>query len=180
MRYCSNCGSKVLSKIPKGDDRPRFVCGNCQLIFYENPKIVVGAIPVWDDKILICRRAIHPSIGKWTLPAGYMENGETLQECAIRETQEEAGARIINLHPYAGINLAHVNQVYFMFRADLARKVYVAGAESLEVKLVTPEQIPWADLAFTSIKVVLKMYCRDLRFKDFPFRIHDISPHATE
>ena len=177
MKYCTECGSKVSSQIPEGDNRQRLVCDNCHTIFYHNPKTVVGVIPVWGDKILLCRRAIEPSLGKWTLPAGYLENGETLEECAIRETEEEAGARIVNLTPYTVINLPHINQVYFMFRANLAVATYAAGAESLEVKLVLPEDIPWADLAFPSIREVLVMYCQDLSSERFHFRMHDIVSH---
>ena len=174
MNYCSNCGSRVRSQVPEGDNRQRLVCETCHTIFYSNPKMVVGVIPMWDDKILLCRRAIEPSLGKWTLPAGYLENGETLEECAIRETEEEACARIIDLNPYAAINIPHINQVYFMFRANLAVGTYAAGEESLEVKLVLPEDIPWSDLSFPSIEETLKMYCQDLRSESFHFRMHDI------
>ncbi len=127
-----------------------------------------------DEKIILCRRAIEPSLGKWTLPAGYLENGETLAECAIRETEEQACAKIIDLTPYAVINIPHINQAYFMFRANLAGDTYAAGAESLEVKLVLPENIPWADISFPSIQEPLKMYCQDLRSDSFHFRMHDI------
>ncbi|MFT5701792.1 MAG: ADP-ribose pyrophosphatase YjhB (NUDIX family) [Desulforhopalus sp.] len=174
MKYCSNCGNGVRSQVPEGDNRQRFVCENCHTIFYSNPKTVVGVIPMWDDKILLCRRAIEPSLGKWTLPAGYLENGETLAECAIRETEEEACARIIDLTPYAVISIPHINQVYFMFRANLADATYAAGGESLEVKLVLPEDIPWADLSFPSIRKTLRMYCQDLRSREFHFWLHDI------
>lgn len=174
MKYCSSCGSRVAYQVPEGDNRQRFVCENCHTIFYSNPKIVVGAIPVWENKILLCRRAIEPSLGKWTLPAGYLENGETLEECAIRETGEEACADIIGLKPYAAINIPHINQVYFMFRAHLAADIYAAGDESLEVKLVLPEDIPWADLSFPSIRQTLRMYCEDLHLEKFTFKMHDI------
>ncbi len=174
MKYCSNCGSRVLSQVPEGDNRQRLVCEKCHTIFYSNPKTVVGVIPIWDDKILLCRRAIEPSLGKWTLPAGYLENGETLAEGAIRETEEEACASIIDLTPYAVINIPHINQVYFMFRANLAVDTYAAGAESLEVKLVLPEDIPWADLSFPSIRETLRMYCEDLRSEKFHFQMYDI------
>lgn len=160
--------------MPEGDNRQRKVCENCHTIFYSNPKTVVGVIPVWNDKILLCRRAIEPSLGKWTLPAGYLENGETLTECAIRETEEEACAKIIDLIPYVVLNIPHINQVYFMFRAKLAGDTYAAGDESLEVKLVLPEDIPWSDLSFPSIKESLRMYCEDLHSERFHFRSHDI------
>jgi ADP-ribose pyrophosphatase YjhB (NUDIX family) len=136
--------------------------------------MVVGVIPVWNDKILLCRRAIEPSLGKWTLPAGYLENGETLAECAIRETEEEACARIIDLIPYVAINIPRINQVYFMFCANLAEDSYGPGEESLEVKLVAPEEIPWSAISFPSIHKTLEMYCQDLRTKSFQFRTFDI------
>jgi ADP-ribose pyrophosphatase YjhB (NUDIX family) len=177
MKYCSKCGSKVSTQVPEGDNKQRFVCENCHTVFYDNPKTVVGAIPLWEDKILLCRRAIEPALGKWTLPAGYLENGETLAECAIRETEEEACAQIVDLNPYAAINLPHINQVYFMFRANLATNAYAPGEESLEVKLVSPEDIPWADLSFASIREVLRMYCQDLGSKRFQFRVSDIVSH---
>jgi ADP-ribose pyrophosphatase YjhB (NUDIX family) len=139
--------------------------------------VVVGALPVWEDQILICRRAIEPALGKWTLPAGYLENGETLAECAIRETQEEAGARIVALKPYAVLNIPHIDQIYFMFRAEMAAGIFTPGAESLEAKLIMPEEIPWPDLAFTSIAEVLTMYCNDINSGQFDFRMVDIPPH---
>ena len=178
MNYCTNCGSKVSCKLPEGDNRFRYVCDSCRTIFYSNPKVVVGAIPVWENKILICRRAIEPAFGKWTLPAGYLENGETLVECAVRETREEAGTQIVDLVPYTVFNIPHISQIYFIFRAEMPADVYVAGAESLEAKLVTPDEIPWSDLAFTSIREVLTMYCSDLQSKQFPFTMVDIPPHA--
>ncbi|WP_163339868.1 NUDIX hydrolase [Desulfopila sp. IMCC35008] len=177
MKYCSNCGNRVSSLVPDGDNRPRMVCLKCHTVFYHNPKMVVGAIPVWEGKILLCRRAIDPSRGKWTLPAGYLENGETLAECAIRETEEEAGATIVNLIPYAVVNLPHINQVYFMFRSNLLDGTYQAGDESLEVSLVRPDEVPWDDLAFTSIQQVLRMYCRDLSSERWTFHMHDIDSH---
>lgn len=177
MNYCTNCGGKVSFQLPDGDNRFRFVCESCKTIFYQNPKMVVGAIPVWKDKILICRRAIEPSLGKWTLPAGYLENGETLEEGAIRETEEEAGAQIVGLTPYVVLNIPHIHQVYFMFRAQMAAPLFAPGAESLETKLILPEEIPWLDLAFTSIRKVLTMYCDDLKSKNYPFRMADIPPH---
>lgn len=174
MKYCSNCGSRVSSLVPDGDNRCRAVCPKCKEVFYQNPKMVVGAIPLWKGKILMCRRAIEPSRGKWTLPAGYLENGETLADCAMRETAEEAGARIVDLIPYAVVNLPHINQVYFMFRSNLEDGVYAAGAESLEVRLVHPDDIPWDDLAFPSIHQVLMKFSEDLCTERWTFHMHDI------
>lgn len=174
MNYCNHCGSSVELVIPEGDNRERYVCGNCKTIFYDNPKMVVGAIAESSGKILLCQRAIEPSLGKWTLPAGYLENGETIVECAMRETQEEAGAKITALRPFALINLPFINQVYFIFRARFVGGSYHAGSESLAVKLVLPEEIPWQELAFDSIRQTLKVYCENYKITEFPFHILDI------
>ena len=132
MKYCSNCGARLSYRIPKKDDRLRFICDSCGVIHYENPNMVVGSIPIWQESILFCRRAIEPRYGKWTLPAGFLENGETV----------EAGARIVELKPYALYNLAFVNQVYIMFRATLTEPVFSNGHESLEVRLFKKHEVP--------------------------------------
>lgn len=175
MNYCSSCGERLVLRVPPGDDRPRFVCNGCETIHYSNPKMVVGSIPEANGKILLCRRAIEPRLGKWTLPAGYLENGETVSDCAKRESFEEALARVENLRPYALLNLPFINQVYFIFRAHLANHDYGAGSESLEVKLYRPEDIPWLELAFPVIHEVLKLYCEDLVTGEFPFHMVDIA-----
>ena len=175
MNYCSDCGKSVAFRIPAGDDRPRFVCTSCGAIHYSNPKMVVGCIPESNGKILLCRRAIEPRSGKWTLPAGYLENGETVSDCARRETFEEARARVENLKPYALLNLPFINQVYFIFRAHLANHDYRAGSESLEVKLYGPDAIPWSELAFPGIHETLRLYCGDLVTGEFPFRTVDVA-----
>jgi ADP-ribose pyrophosphatase YjhB (NUDIX family) len=176
MKYCSNCGARVTSRIPSGDDRPRFVCDTCQTIHYENPRIVVGCIPEFGDRILLCRRAIQPCYGKWTLPAGYLENGETLVEATKRETFEEAKARLTAVTPYAVFNLTFVNQVYVMFRGYLVDQDYGPGAESLEVKLLSEHDIPWEELAFSVIRETLRRYFADRRKGTFPFHMEDVEP----
>jgi len=176
MKYCSNCGAQVTSRIPSGDDRPRFICDACQTIHYENPNIVVGSIPEWGDRILLCRRAIRPRLGKWTLPAGYLENGETLVEAAKREALEEARARLTDLIPYGLYNLTFVNQVYVIFRCRLVDEDFAPGAESSEVRLLTKDQVPWDDLAFSSIRETLKRYFRDRPKGSFPLHMADIEP----
>jgi len=176
MKYCSHCGARVTSRIPPGDDRPRFVCDTCQTIHYENPRIVVGCIPEFDDRILVCRRAIQPCYGKWTLPAGYLENGETLVEAMKRETFEEAKARLTAVTPYAVFNLTFVNQVYVMFRGYLVDQDYGPGAESLEVKLLSEHDMPWEDLAFSVIRETLRRYFADRRNGTFPFHMGDVEP----
>lgn len=175
MKYCSHCGHSLKFIIPPGDDRARFVCDACGAIHYQNPRIVVGCIPVCEGRVLLCRRAIEPRHGLWTLPAGYLENGETLAACAERETLEEAGARIGELVPYRLFNICHIHQVYFMFRARLLDRDFEAGKESLEVRLFTEEEIPWDQIAFRVISATLRAYFCDRRDGSFPFATGDIS-----
>ena len=174
MKYCSQCGAPVSLKIPADDNRHRHVCDSCELIHYQNPKIIAGCIPVWEDKILLCRRAIEPRHGYWTLPAGFMEMGETTSEAAVRETLEEANARVEIDGLYALINLPHVNQVYMMFRSQLLDLDFSPGQESLEVALYVEDDIPWEELAFTTIRHSLKFYFEDQKRKNFQLRIGDI------
>jgi len=174
MNYCSDCGASVSLRIPSGDDRPRFVCDRCGLVHYENPNMVVGCIPRWRDRILLCRRAIEPRYGHWTLPAGYLENQETVQQGAAREALEEAGAVVRDLQPFAILNIASISQVYFMFLAELEDGPWVPGKESLEVRLFESHAIPWRDLAFSSIVKTLELYLEDLGRGPFSFHIADI------
>ncbi len=145
-------------RIPHGDDRERHVCGDCGYIHYLNPKLVVGTIPVWGDQVLLCKRAIEPRYGFWTLPAGYMEEGESLEAGAARETAEEAHARVEIQQQYVTLSLPQISQVYMMFRARLLDLDFGPGAESLEVKLFREEEIPWDEIAFTTIKRTLQHY----------------------
>ena len=162
IKFCSQCGSeKIERRIPVGDDRERDICAHCGHTHYVNPKIVVGSIPVWGDQVLLCRRAIEPRYGKWTLPAGFMEEGETLAVGAIRETLEEAGARITVEKLYASYSLPAISQVYVLFLATLDDIDYAAGAESLEVALFLEQDIPWDELAFVTIREGLKRYFAD-------------------
>jgi ADP-ribose pyrophosphatase YjhB (NUDIX family) len=174
MNYCSNCGKTVILSTPAGDDRLRYVCESCGSIHYENPKMVVGCIPEMDGEILLCRRAIEPRIGKWTLPAGYLENGETVAEGAKRETLEEAGAHIELLAPYALFNICYVNQIYLMFRARLIDTNAEVGSESSEIRLFLEKDIPWDQIAFTVIEATLRKYFKDKPTGVFPFHIGDI------
>ena len=178
MRYCSHCGGRLHQAIPDGDDRVRYICESCNTIHYENPQMVAGTVPEWQGKILLCRRAISPAKGQWTLPAGYLENGETVAECALRETREEACASLSNLSPYAMVDLPFINQVYFMFRGHLVDGTFKPGPESLETRLFLPNEIPWDDIAFGSIKVVLEKYCADVASSVFAFEVLKYAPHA--
>ena len=174
MNFCSECGSAVALRVPDGDHLPRHVCPDCGTIHYQNPKMVVGCIPEWEDKVLLCRRAIEPKYGLWTLPAGFMENGETTLEGAARETWEEAGARIETGGLYTLYNLPHINQVYLMFRARLLDLDFQPGIESLEVRLFTEAEIPWDDIAFRTVRATLEQYFSDRRGGSFEFHFGDI------
>jgi ADP-ribose pyrophosphatase YjhB (NUDIX family) len=161
-RFCQQCGAaKIEFTVPHGDDRERHVCGECGHIHYLNPKVVVGTLPVWEDKILLCKRAIEPRYGKWTLPAGFMEEGETLEEGAARETLEEANARVTVESVYVTLSLPQISQVYMLFLARLHDLQFGAGTESLEVKLFAESEIPWDEIAFRTISFALKKYFVD-------------------
>jgi len=174
MKYCSHCGQTVIYKIPDDDNRPRFVCESCKTIHYQNPKIVAGCIPVWKDKVLLCRRAIDPQYGLWTLPAGFMENDETVQQAAVRETLEEANAKVDLQELYTLLNLPHVSQVYMMFRSQLLDLNFKPGVESLETRLFSKDEIPWDKIAFKTIKYTLRFYFGDRERNDFQFHLGDI------
>ncbi len=170
MKFCSNCGSGVSLKIPSGDDRERHICNQCDTIHYHNPKIVAGCLPTYEDKVLLCRRAIEPRHGFWTLPAGFMENGESTEEGALRECWEEARAEL-NLHGlYTMYSLPQINQVYLLFKGELKNLEFSPGPESLEVDLFSEAQIPWDEIAFPVIKKTLRHYFNDISKGRFPLR----------
>ena len=171
MKYCSNCGSSNIEhKIPEGDNRLRYCCQDCGSIFYENPKIVAGCIAQWQGRILMCKRAIEPRLGTWTLPAGFMENHETIQEAAARETFEEATARTNNLELFAIYNLPHISQVYVMFKGDVEDGKASSGVESLETEFTSEEDIPWSEISFPIITETLELYFDDR--KNGEYRLH--------
>ncbi|WP_341708882.1 NUDIX hydrolase [Halopseudomonas sp.] len=174
MKFCSECGQSVTARVPNGDTRSRFVCDHCQTIHYQNPRIVAGCLAVYDQQVLLCRRAIEPRLGYWTLPAGFMENGETTEEAALRETWEEARATLQQQELYMLFNLPHINQVYMFFRGELADLDFSAGEESLEVRLFQEHEIPWDELAFPTVGKTLKQYFIDRQEQTFPVRIRDI------
>lgn len=176
IKFCNSCGAKVTHRIPDGDSLERAVCDACNLVHYQNPKIVVGCLPVWGDKILICKRAIEPRYGLWTLPAGYMENNESATEGAAREAMEEANATVVIEDLYTVYSIPHISQVYMMFRARLVDADVSPGVESLEVKLVTEEEIPWDQFAFAMARRTLEHFLEDRKRGTFVTRFGDIRP----
>lgn len=174
MNYCSACGEKVSLAIPDGDNRLRYVCFSCHAIHYENPKIVTGCIAQWQDRILLCKRAIEPRHGLWTLPAGFMENGETNMQGAARETAEEANAKVKNMQLFCVFSIAHISQVYTLYRGDLVDGKASAGEESLDVALVTEDQVPWQNIAFHVMSESLKRYYLDKKRDNFKTHYGDI------
>lgn len=158
MKYCSLCSASVEWRIPDGDNRHRFVCSECHTIHYENPKIVAGTIPIYKNQILLCRRAIEPRRGYWTLPAGFMENGESTEQGALRETWEEAHAEVDIISLFSMVTVPHIDQVHIFFLARLNQPEFSEGPESLEVKLFSVDEIPWDELAFPTVYESLKRY----------------------
>lgn len=179
MNYCSHCGAPLTLEIPSGDNRPRYVCRHCDTIHYQNPKMVVGCLPIWQDQILLCRRAIEPKYGLWTLPAGFMENGEAVDEGAARETLEEAGARVEVLDLYTLISLPDIDQVYLLYRARLLDLDFAPGEESLEVALFRESDIPWNELAFRTVEATLKHYFADRANGHFPLHRASLYRHRA-
>ena len=174
--FCSACGSATDWIIPPGDDRYRAVCPSCHTIHYDNPKLVVGCIAVWEEQILLCKRAIEPRKGKWTLPAGYLENNETASQGAMRETMEECGAEVKLIAPYRIFDLPHISQLYFLFRAQLIACPFKPTSESSEVKLFKVDDIPWDRLAFKVIATTLEHYSHDAASGSYSFENHVIVP----
>ena len=174
MNYCNQCGAEVILKVPEDDDRQRYVCISCETVHYQNPKVVAGCLPIWNDKVLLCKRAIEPRLGLWTLPAGFMELGETTVEAALRETREEAKARVKIQNLYVLINLPQLNQVYMIFRSQLLGLDFAPGNESLEVELFHEQAIPWESLAFATIRQTLIFFFSDRKKGEYPLHIGDI------
>ena len=160
MKHCSSCGETVSRKTPDGDTYERWVCDACGTIHYQNPKVVVGCVPAKDGKVLLCKRAIEPRYGFWTVPAGFMEIGETIAQGAARETMEEACAKVEIGHLFASVDVVRAGQLHLFFTADLVSD-FSAGTESLDVALFTEDEIPWDDIAFRSGVFALQKYFED-------------------
>lgn len=161
INFCSNCGAAVEVKIPPGEDRERFVCVACHMVHYQNPKLVVGTLVEHEGKLLICRRAIEPRKNYWTLPAGFHELGESTMVGAMRETYEEAGAKVKIVAPFGHFDIPHIGQAYVFYRAEFDQLGFHAGPESLEVKLIELSEIPWSELAFDVVRIALELYVDD-------------------
>ncbi|WP_348759764.1 NUDIX hydrolase [Candidatus Methylocalor cossyra] len=172
------CGGPLERAIPAGDDRLRHICPNCGIVHYQNPKIIAGCIPVWQDRVLLCRRAIEPRLGYWTLPAGFMELGETLAEAARREAREEADIEVELESLYTLFSLPHISQLYAFFRARMVSEHCAAGPESLEARLFLEEEIPWDELSFATVHRSLRLFFQDRRNGSFVFRLEDLGPDA--
>ena len=176
QKFCTICGSPTEFKIPEGDNRERAVCTVCGHIHYQNPKVVSGCILEWDDKILLCKRATEPRSGYWTLPAGFLENNETVSEGALRETKEEANAVSENIRLFFMCDLRHISQIYMMYLGKLSKCEYSPGPESEEVKLFSESEIPWGDIAFSVIEQTLKLYFKDKKKGKFSIHFDTIDP----
>jgi ADP-ribose pyrophosphatase YjhB (NUDIX family) len=176
IKHCRECGSAVEYRLPDdGDTKPRAVCTACHTIHYENPLNVVGTVPHWGDKILLCKRNIEPRFGKWTLPAGFMELNETTAEGAARETDEEAGAQFEMEGLFSLLNVARVGQVHLFYRARLTSDQFNPGTETIEARLFSEDEIPWDEIAFRTVQETLEHYFADRRTGHYGIHTIDIA-----
>lgn len=183
MKFCSYCGDPVALRVPAGDNRERHICDSCNTIHYHNPRIITGCLPIYGDKVLLCKRAIEPRREYWTLPAGFMENGESTERGAARESLEEALAEVTDLQLYCLYSVPEINQVFFFYRSRLLREDgFGIGEESLEVRLFSEEEIPWDQLAFYTVHKTLKYYFADRQHNHFPVRDEELirPPHYKD
>ncbi len=179
MKFCSQCGAAVALQIPEGDNRERFVCESCQFIHYQNPNVVVGTVPLYHCethglRVLLCRRDIEPRHGYWTLPAGFLENDETTEQGAIRETVEESCANIDDLKIYRIFNVPHTNQIHMFFRARMLDDAFSTTPESSEVRLFSFDEVPWTELAFPPVHSVVEDFIAEHPSGDFGVEMIDI------
>ncbi|WP_096696400.1 NUDIX hydrolase [Polaromonas sp. AER18D-145] len=176
IKHCRNCGAAVTYRVPDdGDTRERAVCPACGTIHYENPLNVVGTVPHWGDRVLLCKRNIEPRWGKWTLPAGFMELNETTSQGAARETDEEAGAQFEMEDLFSVMNVERVGQVHLYYRARLLSEQFHPGHETIEARLFTEAEIPWDELAFETVKETLACYFADRRKGVYGIHVIDIT-----
>jgi ADP-ribose pyrophosphatase YjhB (NUDIX family) len=174
IRFCRACGTAVSYRIPPDDNRERAVCPNCGTIHYENPLNVVGTVPVWDDRVLLCKRAIEPRYGLWTLPAGFLELGETTEQGALRETDEEAGARITLGALFTVLNVVRVGQVHLFYLATMTSPALNPGTETLEARLFAQDEVPWDQIAFRTVRETLQHFFADRARGKFEVHCGDI------
>jgi ADP-ribose pyrophosphatase YjhB (NUDIX family) len=174
IKHCKACGGEAPYSIPPDDNRERAICKVCGTIHYENPLNVVGTVPVWNDRVLLCRRNIEPRYGLWTLPAGFMELGETTAEGAVRETVEEAGARIDLQGLFTVLNVVRVGQVHLFYRATLRDTDFAPGPETIEAQLFREDEVPWDELAFRTVRETLLRYFEDRKRGTFEVHCADI------
>ncbi|MEZ5501941.1 MAG: NUDIX hydrolase [Halioglobus sp.] len=181
MKFCTSCGNTVILRVPTGDDRERFVCSSCELIHYSNPRVIVGCVAVHAGRVLLCNRAIEPRKNFWTLPAGFMENGETSVQGAARETWEEARARVSNIELYRVFDVPYISQIYMFYRCDLDHGEHAAGPESLETGLFLEQDVPWDRIAFPVVSQTLREFFSDAAAGQFPVRVSAIEhrPRST-
>ncbi|MBE7416659.1 MAG: NUDIX hydrolase [Ideonella sp.] len=174
IKHCRACGTVVEYRVPSDDNRERAVCPRCGTVHYENPLNVVGTVPVWGEQVLLCKRAIEPRYGLWTLPAGFMELGETTAEGAVRETTEEAGARIELQGLFSLLNVVRVGQVHLFYRARLLDERFDPGTETIEARLFHEHEVPWEQIAFRSVRETLQRFFEDRRRGQFGVHCADI------
>lgn len=174
MSFCTACGHKTIEQIPLGDHKVRQVCSNCATIHYVNPKVICGALAIWENKVLLCRRAIEPRYGLWTLPAGYMELFETMEQGAARETREEAEAVIDIEQIYCIYDIPRIGQIYSLFKANIVNGEFGCGEETIESRLFEEHEIPWNDLAFPSVERTLRHYFSDRKINQFPIHLETL------
>ena len=174
IRHCKACGAPAEYRVPADDNRERATCTGCGTVHYENPLNVVGTVPAWDDQVLLCRRNIEPRHGYWTLPAGFMELGETAAEGALRETVEEAGAHVEMGPLFTFLNVVRVGQLHLYFRARLLDTAFAPGPETIEAQLFREDEIPWDELAFRTVRETLMRYFDDRRRGQFELHCADI------
>jgi ADP-ribose pyrophosphatase YjhB (NUDIX family) len=175
IKHCKVCGGSTVSTVPADDNRERATCTACHMVHYENPLNVVGTVPAWGDQVLLCRRNIEPRFGMWTLPAGFMELGETLEQGAARETVEEAGAHFEMLDLFTVLSVVRVGQVHMYFRARLLDLDFAPGPETIEARLFREDEIPWDELAFRTVRETLQHYFADKRLGRFGLHCSGIS-----
>ena len=175
IKHCRVCGATVSYRVPADDNRDRAICSGCGEVHYENPINVVGTVPVWGDQVLLCRRNIEPRYGMWTLPAGFLELGESTAEGALRETVEEAGARVEMQALFSVLNVVRVGQVHFFYRARMLDTSLDPGPETIEARLFREDEVPWDELAFRTVRLTLEHFFEDRRNGHYGVHVGDIA-----